>query len=264
MCKMRLSFFLLLSILMAAIFLSCGNGKFKVEKYARITRIKPTQADAYYNLGIAYSIVEREQSALDAFQKVVHLNPDDPEAYFNLGELYMISDHNEEAVTAYSKAFNLGQIHTKHYRLGLAYHLLGRNEESSKEFIQAIDENEPHPLTSYYTLGLARYDMGQYEKAVEAFNTALSINPSFSSDYYNIYYSIAKTCKKLGREDDAVAAYREALRHRPDFIPSYIELGLILIKRGNYNDTMNLYEQLRSVNADSAAVLNDLIRKSRK
>lgn len=261
---MRCTFISLFSILMAIVFLSCGSGKFKVEKYTRVTRINPSEADTFYNLGVAYSIVEREPKALDAFQNAVRLNPDDSEAYFNLGEAYWICGQNGEAVAAYSKAFNLGQIRTKHYRLGLAYHLLGLNEESSKEYIQAINENEPHPLTSYYTLGLAWYDMGRYEKALEAFNKTLTINLSLSSGYYNIFYSIARTFDKLGREDDAVAAFGEALSYRPDFIPSYLELGSILMKHGDYNNAMDLYEQLRSVNADSAAVLDELIRKAGK
>ena len=142
--------------------------------------------------------------------------------------------------------------------------MLGRNEEAAAELEQAISEREPHPLTLYYTLGLARYDLGRYEKALETFNAALSINPSVAAGYYNVYYFIAETFEKLGREDDAVAAYREALRYRPDFNPSYLELGSLLAGRGDLGAATELYEKLRTLNADAAAVLHDAIEKKRK
>ena len=264
MYRVHISSITLLLCCVAVACLSCGPGKYRAENYKRITRIQPNEADEFYNLGIAYSIVEREKDAVDAFQETIRRNPGDAEAYFRLGVMLSILGLNDEATNAYSKAFSLGRVSAKHYQLGLAYRILGRNEEAAAELEQAIAEREPHPLTSCYTIGLVDYDLERFEKALEAFNTALAINSSVAVDYYNVYYPIARTLDKLGREDDAVAAYREALRYRPDFIPAYLELGSLMATRGDFKAAQELYEKLSVVDAPSAAALHAFIEKKRK
>ena len=47
-----------------------------IDAYKQAIRINPDDADAHYNLGVAYGKLGKYQEAMDAFKQAIRFNPD--------------------------------------------------------------------------------------------------------------------------------------------------------------------------------------------
>jgi tetratricopeptide (TPR) repeat protein len=105
-----------------------------IDAYLRATEIDPELADAWFKLGIAYGLIEKQQEldaqsdvnapgdtqkggrtnsekafrkAVEAYKKLLAINPDDDAALFNLGRSYNKLNEDEEAAKAVRQAVKL-------------------------------------------------------------------------------------------------------------------------------------------------------------
>ena len=250
-----------LLILTIILFCSCAGNTITVDEYRPIIRTNPSESDKQYNLGIVYSILEREGDAVAAFQNAVALNPDDAEAYFNLGIALNTLGRDSEAAEAYKKAFSLKKIHSKHYKLGWAYFTLGRYEEAVEELKLALLNNDPHPITSYFRMGVAYFELKKYTESIETFNMTLKLNPKVASEIFNVYYFLGMNFQNLGENQTAVDAYNNAIRFRPDFPHSYVNLATLLYALNEKESALEVYRSLKNVNNDLAEQLLEVLEK---
>ena len=74
---------------------------FKEEAAAlqQAVRVQPKDADAYFNLGNAYSKLNRPREAAAAYQRAVTLNPGDSVARLTLGRTYLKAGDRKGAET---------------------------------------------------------------------------------------------------------------------------------------------------------------------
>ena len=250
-----------LLIILMLIPASCGKGSIVVKDYLTVIRENPTEADVQFNLGIAYSILERDREAAEAFKEAIRLNPDDANAHFNLGVAYSILGQGQEAAESYKRALSIKKIKTKHFKLGWAYYILGRFQESAEELQLAITENEPHPITSHFRLGLAYNGLGRHKKAIETFRRAVDLNPKVAAEIYNVYFFIGMNYQLLCRNQEAVEAYKQSIRLRPDFPYSYLNLGGLYCSMENKKSALELYYTLKNIDENLAKKLYELIQK---
>ena len=77
-------------------------------------------------------------------------------------------------------------------------------------------------------MGLAFLQLGRSAEAFNAFQSSVSLNPTFAEARLNFGNALAAD----GRPDDAEAQFREALRLKPDLVEAYLGLGSSLIRQG--------------------------------
>ncbi|MBE7517432.1 MAG: tetratricopeptide repeat protein [Chloracidobacterium sp.] len=113
-----------------------------IEAYKRAVELNPDLADAYFKLGVAYGLLEKQalrsgtsevvpgemkgnklvktesdkmfEKAAAAYKKLVAASPDDAAAYFNLGRAYNKLNKDEEAEDALEKAVKLNPEDTEY------------------------------------------------------------------------------------------------------------------------------------------------------
>lgn len=73
---------------------------------------RPDDAEAWFNLGLAYLFAESYGAAEESFLRVVKLTPDNGEAHDRLGYLYEKKKRYRKALESYQKAFKLTQKET--------------------------------------------------------------------------------------------------------------------------------------------------------
>jgi len=56
--------------------------------FEEAARIKPTYADAFYNMALAYERLGRPDEAIGAYSRTLALAPENPDALFNLAMLF--------------------------------------------------------------------------------------------------------------------------------------------------------------------------------
>ncbi|MDT7604559.1 MAG: hypothetical protein QOF61_2556, partial [Acidobacteriota bacterium] len=78
----------------------------------------------YYNLGLSYVALNKQQEATDAFKKALEIKPDYAEAHYNLGLIYARADQYPEAVAEFRQAIKTKPDYAEaRYALGLVYYL---------------------------------------------------------------------------------------------------------------------------------------------
>ena len=76
--------------------------------YNKYIQLKPNDADAYYNRGLAKSNLEDYTGAIEDFNRAIQLKPDYADAYYNRGSAKDELEDKIGACTDWSKAGELG------------------------------------------------------------------------------------------------------------------------------------------------------------
>lgn len=93
----------------------------------QISKFDPQNPAIFYNLGVAYTFLKRQQAALDCFEKTVKLDPEYVTAYYNMGQIYLLVERDySRALNCFDRAITfrdnyIGAYHQK----GVAYEMLG-------------------------------------------------------------------------------------------------------------------------------------------
>ena len=148
----------------------------------------------------------------------------DAHANFQRGMEAYRGDRDEEAVEAFKEAARLDPDFAEaHYRLGLAYAVVGDDEESEKSFEAAAKvyekslKAEPKNSDAQFFLGLTYGRLGKYEQSVKMFKESVRNSPEEDDDKY---YELGLAHYKLAQYKEAIAAFNKALEINPDYFPA--------------------------------------------
>ncbi len=117
-------------------------------------------ADAWLELGHAYSGVGQQQDAIDAYKQVVRYVPDYAEAYQGLERSYRAL--NQAGLADYAKGMVLFSNH---------------DYQQAATSLETLIEQQPDVLDAYLGLGLAYEQLGEREKAIKALEHYTSAQP---------------------------------------------------------------------------------------
>lgn len=126
-----------------------GGTQKDIEYLSEAIRLKPDDADAYDDRGVAYANLGQYQRAIDDFNEAIRLKPDFAKAYNNRGGAYLELGQQQRAIEDFNKAIRL----------------------------------KPDFAMAYQNLGNAYYDLGQYQRAIEDCNEAIRLKLDFSGVY---------------------------------------------------------------------------------
>jgi tetratricopeptide (TPR) repeat protein len=97
-----------------------------IQAFPQVIRIAPENADAHYNLGVAYTEMGRLPNGIKAYQQAVRLKPDFDQVHYNLGVVYAKLTLWQHARAAFKQAIRITPDCVEaHYNLGLMYLILG-------------------------------------------------------------------------------------------------------------------------------------------
>jgi Flp pilus assembly protein TadD len=133
-------------------------------------------------------------------------------------ELYR-SDQDSEALSAFQEALKLDpDLAEAHFRLGLSYEALGKQEEAEAEYKKAVESYKKYlaehedDAEAHYDLGQTYAGLGQYSDAIREYREATKLK----EDDADIYYDLGVAHTKLAQYDAAAAAFSKSLEIDPD------------------------------------------------
>lgn len=129
---------------------------------------------------------DEDIQALETFQAALKLDPELPEAHFRLGLTYDALGREQEAEGAYKKAV-----------------------ETYKKYL-ATDKNEDD-AEAHYNLGQTYYGLHLYTEAVGEYRQAIKIKPDDAA----IHYDLGLALMRLAQYDQAAAAFSKSLELDP-------------------------------------------------
>ena len=156
-------------------FLDIGETEKAIDALNQAVKLDPDNADAYFYMGIAYSLAEfSQQIALDDGTAPVEGDSNDnSDGKVKPNSVIAF----ERAVERYKKRIKADpEDHASHYNLGRAYSKLNEDEDAAKALREAT---ELHPEeTEYHTeLGAVLINLAKYHEAVAVLKKAIEVDP---------------------------------------------------------------------------------------
>ena len=149
----------------------------------KLTKIKPQDALAHYNLGNTYRELAKLSKAEESYKKAIFLKPNFFEAYYNLG---IVSKNNlklEEAEKYYKQALHLNPTFSEaHNNLGTVLENLGRLNESEIHYKKAI-ALKPNDAGVHNNLGTVLEQQGKLKDAQIYYEKAIKLDSSLANAY---------------------------------------------------------------------------------
>jgi Flp pilus assembly protein TadD len=215
----------------------------------------PDYAEAWYQTSYCNGMLGRHNEALRASRQVIRLKPDWPEPYVNMGHAYSRLGQFQDAINSYKQALRLDPYNADvQFAIGLTYGKWNKPDDEIIAYRKAINLSPDH-AGAYERLGLAYFRQGKFKEAAAAFDQLRMLKPgeAKASNYLGEAYL------KLNRVDESIEAFKQATRLKPDFGTAYYNMALGYLTLGDRDSAMIQYNILRSLDADLAEKLFNLI-----
>ena len=216
--------------------------------------LKPEDAEAQNNLGIALAQQGRFDESAACFQQALRLKPDYPDAHNNLGNILEKQNKLDEAVACYHQALRLRPNYPEaHYNLGI---VLGRQDklnEAVASYQQTL-QLKPNYAEAHNNLGTVLARQGKLDEAVASYRQALQLKPADPEAHNNLGLALARQDKL----DEAVASYQEALRLKPNYPEAHSNLGTAFQEQGRLDEAVASCQQALRLKPDSAEAHHNL------
>lgn len=210
-------------------------------------QVDPTDAGAWYSLGVKQQENERERAAIAALHRAIQINPLMKDAWLALAVSYT----NESDRTATFESLERWIDSNERYSGVIAEH---RAETGSKGQLGRTDLpfHERHARIVSTLLSMARHGSrsnevdpdvqvalgvlfnasDEFPKAVDCFSAAISVRP----DDWLLYNRLGAVLSNSGRSDEALHYYRYALELKPDFARCHFNLAISCLNLKMYAD----------------------------
>ena len=182
--------------------------------------LRPDFAEAWSDLGQARKTLLQDAPALAAFERAAALSPADPVVQTRLGSELLDEGKIPPAVKHLREAARLDtRNQTALYKLQLALRAVGQREEADlvkRRLSELLLENDRRAQRALSAVevnnqGSALEKTGDLRGALEKYRAALQLNP----DHAGIRVNLAVVLLRLGRWDDGMAELRETLKRDP-------------------------------------------------
>jgi tetratricopeptide (TPR) repeat protein len=156
-----------------------------VTYFALAAGLDPNCIECLYNIGVAYSALQRWPAAEQAFEDALGVRPDYTAAYYGLANVLTRSGRLDDAAAARDEATRLTLAAIEEDRRQAAVSVnrgillldAGNPQEARQQFEEAADRS-PGYAPAHYWLGVTLTDIGQPGPALTALRHALSLDGS--------------------------------------------------------------------------------------
>jgi tetratricopeptide (TPR) repeat protein len=196
------------------------------QDYQEYLAKKPGDAVAHFQLGYAYTAMQKIADAKAEYEKAIEINPDMDVAYLNLG-LTLLDTDPAAAIEPLQKAAEL-------------------------------KPDEPRPK---FLLGLAYERTGKVPEAIEQYQAAEKLDDK----NFDLRFALGRSLLRANRASEAEPEFQAAIALRPDSAPAHLGLAQTLLSEKKFNVAeaalsgyLAVQPKDTEVRIDHASVLVDL------
>ncbi|KZV74433.1 TPR-like protein [Peniophora sp. CONT] len=192
---------------------------------------EPTNARAWFDLGVKQQENERESLALSALRRAVGLDPEHLPAWLALATASTNEGLRGETVRAVREWIVCNE---RYSGVVAAHGGPGETMESVVQCLIAIARAGGADVDAdvQVALGVLLNADEDYEKARDCFHAALGVRP----DDWVLYNRVGATLANSGGSENATAFYYRALELNPAYIRARFNLGISCINLGRYTE----------------------------
>jgi Flp pilus assembly protein TadD/peroxiredoxin len=193
--------------------------------FQNVIAAKPTEPEAYYNLGTLYLRRNALQDAQGYLQQAVKLRPDYPEAWNNLGMIAAQQGRSDEGVRNFQESLRLRPDYAiALLNLGNLYRRQGNFPDAERLLGRAL-ELEPENPEVNYSLGMLYARRDQWERASQSLERAVSLRPEYPDALNNLGVIFVREQKY----PQARERFETCIRIAPNFDQAYLNLARLYV-----------------------------------
>ncbi len=167
---------------------------------------------------------QKHAEALEPLQQYLAQRPADAYAHFQLGYAFTGLQRWDDARREYETALGLNEaLPEAHMNLGLV--LMRSDAAAAAPHFARAAQLMPGRARPHHLHGTALQAAGKLSEAVEAYRAALALD----ARKYQFHLSLAGALLAAGRAAEAESAFRDTLRLNPDYPPIHLGLAESLI-----------------------------------
>lgn len=184
----------------------------------------------YIHMGMALRALGKPPLALAAYRQALALAPQHPDAWFNLGNLQKELGRLNDALASYeqSQKYGAGAPDLLN-NMAVVLDALNRWEEAERCSRQAL-RAQPQFAEAHSHLGSLLAKQGRLEEALEHGLESTRLKPRDPANWVNL----AITWQAMDQLGNSLGCLREAVRLAPRHATAHFQLGLALLKSGDY------------------------------
>jgi protein O-GlcNAc transferase len=98
----------------------------------RLAGVDPENSAIFYNMGVVYTFLKREEDALEQFRRSVELEPGYFQAWYNMGQIHLLKKKDLSlALNCFDRAVMINPHYVSaHHQRGVVHELLGNSLEA--------------------------------------------------------------------------------------------------------------------------------------
>jgi Tfp pilus assembly protein PilF len=201
----------------------------------------------------------RYEAAVQAFTKAIEADPADYSAHFNLGLAYSFLEKDSEGIAEYRKTLELKPgLYQAELNAGI---LLLRQKKPGEAMPLLADaaSQKPAEYRPRYYLAEAQFANGAAAQAAESYRAALASDAKSAAAEVGLGRALAQQ----GNLADAAAHFRKAAELDPKYRDSLLELAALYEKGGQKTEALEIYKQF-SGNAAVEERMGELLLDSKQ
>lgn len=203
----------------------------------RTTRLAPTFAKPYEDLGHVLLELGRPGEAADALRNAVRLDPKQDHAWLDLGQALARLGFGEEADEAFEKSFELNP-ERRNLAHAAEHHKAGRFDEAEKLYRIILRDN-PKNVDAIRMLGRIALAAKRQGDAERLFRRAVELAPDFAGALSDL----ARLYKEQNRFDEAMEYCERVVALEPASAQSHFQLAATLAPAGLTYRAIESYER---------------------
>lgn len=205
------------------------------------------QSDPAYRDAMRLYLSGEWSGAESAFDDLAQQYPDSTFVRLIQGNISYSLGQLDEAVAYYKEAIQLNpEYGFAYYKLGVCYYRMGRLQEALESFQSVVaQQSQSHAMASYF-IGLIHLFLGQDAKAAEAFSSFREKSPE--SMIANFYLAQLKIKRKEYQE--ALQLLQELADTTPDFAEVHYMLGIAHQGVHNNTDAIKCFRKALELNPE--------------
>ena len=198
----------------------------------------PEDSRASYYLGITLSRQDRTEEAIVALENARRFaKRPNPSILYELGTAFSKVERWQEAEEVLKQATELAPAEAvMRLQLGWVYYSKLEGEKARAEFERVI-ATSPSGLAFLY-LGLTEIGLGRNEPAVAALRAAIGLEPGL----LEAHVALGKVLARAGRDEEATPVLARALEIDGSNAEAHFQLGLIALRRGDLDSASRSFE----------------------
>ncbi|TCJ11608.1 tetratricopeptide repeat protein [Parasulfuritortus cantonensis] len=182
---------------------SDGNYSQAIQTLKQAVAMAPTAdsaISAYDYIATSYMELGDYQSAVAIYKDSITASPTRDATHVSLGNLYTTMDRLDDARAEYEKAVNINPSSANRYSLGQGYMAVGLTDQALRQF-ELVQQSSPTEPYGKYGMGLAYAKLGRYDDATRAFADAISIQSDYWDAYAELGYTLFDSGDASGAKD---------------------------------------------------------------